>query len=124
MKKILSSLIPRKWLKAILSFYHFAWAGASALFYRFPSREIFVIGVTGTKGKSSTTEIVNCILEEAGYKTAVSGTIRFKIGDEVILIGKGGKEQITVEELAKKIGTINYEIISRINPLLPRIHAR
>lgn len=84
MKKLLTSLIPRTWLKAILSFYHLAWAAGSALYYRFPSREIFVIGITGTKGKSSTTEIVNRILEEAGYKTAVSGTIRFKIGDEVI----------------------------------------
>lgn len=49
-----------------------------------------------------------------------SGHIKAKAGDEVVLIGQQGREQITAEKLAKKIGTINYEIVSRINPLLPR----
>ena len=49
------------------------------------------------------------------------GGIRAKTGDDVVLIGKSGKKQITAEELAEKIGTINYEVVSRINPLLPRI---
>lgn len=42
------------------------------------------------------------------------------IEDEVVLIGRQGKNEITAEEMAQKIGTINYEVISRINPLLPR----
>lgn len=42
--------------------------------------------------------------------------------DEAILLGKQGKETITVEEIAQKAGTINYEIITRINPLIPRIY--
>jgi UDP-N-acetylmuramoyl-L-alanyl-D-glutamate--2,6-diaminopimelate ligase len=54
----------------------------SAIFYRFPSRKLIVVAVTGTKGKSSVTEILNAILEEAGYKTALTNTIRFKVGDE------------------------------------------
>ncbi len=53
---------------------------SAALWYRLPSRHIKIIAVTGTKGKSSTVEILNAILEEAGYKTALSNTIRFKIG--------------------------------------------
>lgn len=61
--------------------YHYILAVLAALYYRFPSRKIKVIGVTGTKGKSSTVEILNTILEEAGYKTALTNTIRFKIGD-------------------------------------------
>ncbi len=61
--------------------YHFALSFMAALWYRFPSRNIKVIAVTGTKGKSSTTEILNAILEEAEYKTALSNTIRFKIGE-------------------------------------------
>jgi alanine racemase len=44
-----------------------------------------------------------------------------KVEDEVILIGRQAKEQITAEELAQKVGSINYEIVTRINPLIPRI---
>ncbi len=40
--------------------------------------------------------------------------------DEVVLLGKQGGEEITAEELADKVGTINYEITTRLSPLLPR----
>jgi len=63
----------------LLSAYHFALSYLAALQYRFPSRKILVIGVTGTKGKSSVIEYLNAIFEAAGYKTAVASTIRFKI---------------------------------------------
>lgn len=41
--------------------------------------------------------------------------------DEVVLLGQQGEEMITAEQLAGWAGTINYEIVSRINPELPRI---
>lgn len=40
---------------------------------------------------------------------------------EVVLIGKQGRHEIHVEELAEKIETIPYEVLARINPLLPRL---
>jgi len=40
--------------------------------------------------------------------------------DEVILIGEQGNEGITADDLASRIDTINYEIVSRINPMIPR----
>ncbi|HBH46657.1 MAG: alanine racemase [Candidatus Jacksonbacteria bacterium RIFOXYC2_FULL_44_29] len=43
------------------------------------------------------------------------------VGDEVVLIGRSGGEQITAEEMAAKIDSINYEIVTRINPLIPRV---
>lgn len=64
-----------------LKLYHFSLAFLGALFYCFPSKKIRVIGITGTKGKTTTAELVNAILEEAGYKTALLGTLRFKIGE-------------------------------------------
>ncbi len=75
-------IIPTRIFKAAQPAYHFLLAFLAALVYRFPSRKIFVLGVTGTKGKTSTIEIANAILEEAGYKTALSSTLRFKVGDE------------------------------------------
>ncbi|HOW60500.1 MAG TPA: alanine racemase [Candidatus Moranbacteria bacterium] len=41
--------------------------------------------------------------------------------DEVVLLGRQGKEEVTAEELAKHLGTINYEITTRITPLLKRV---
>jgi len=73
--------IPQSVFKIGNPIYHWTMAFTAACVYRFPSKKIKVIAVTGTKGKSSTVEIINAFLEEAGYKTAVSNTIRFKIGD-------------------------------------------
>jgi len=65
--------------RVLLSIYHFIWSLLGALIYGMPSRKIIVIGVTGTKGKSSVVEMSNAIFEEAGYKTALASTIRVKI---------------------------------------------
>jgi len=46
---------------------------------------------------------------------------RVKVGDEVILIGKQGKNIISADQIAKNLKTINYEVVTRINPLLKRI---
>ena len=64
------------------SIYHFSLPYLGALLYRFPSRKLLVIGVTGTKGKSSTVEMINAIFEEAGYKTALLNSIRIKVADD------------------------------------------
>ena len=64
----------------IISAYHFSLAFLAALIYGFPSRHIIVVGVTGTKGKSSTVEFANAIFEAAGHTTAIASTVRFKIG--------------------------------------------
>jgi UDP-N-acetylmuramoyl-L-alanyl-D-glutamate--2,6-diaminopimelate ligase len=78
----LRRLIPSSLFKVLQPPYHFVFALLGALLYRFPSKEITVIGVTGTKGKSTTVELINAILEADGRRTAVAGTIRFKIGEK------------------------------------------
>ena len=40
--------------------------------------------------------------------------------DEVVLLGRQGREEVTAEEIASRIGTINYEVVTRVSPLLPR----
>jgi alanine racemase len=44
-----------------------------------------------------------------------------ELEDEVVLIGQDGDEVITADSLASLVGTINYEIVTRINPRIPRI---
>ncbi|MEK9176694.1 MAG: hypothetical protein AAB923_00185, partial [Patescibacteria group bacterium] len=70
-KNLIRTLTPAPLLDALLLFYHRAFAWGSAAWYGFPAKRLFVVGVTGTKGKSSTVEMVNAILEGAGFRTAV-----------------------------------------------------
>jgi len=65
-----------------LRIYHYILSLIAALTYGLPARKIKVVAVTGTKGKSSTAEIINAILEEAGFHTALASTIRFKIDED------------------------------------------
>ena len=51
----------------------------------------------------------------------VSHIKNIKAGDRVTLIGVEGNEKITADDLAELAGSINYEIIARINPLIPRV---
>lgn len=74
-------IIPPRLFRVIQPAYHYLLALFAVLWYWFPSRKIFVLAITGTKGKTTTIELINAILEEAGYKTALSSTLRFKIGD-------------------------------------------
>lgn len=64
--------------------YHAGWVVLGVLLYRHPTRSLTVIGVTGTKGKTSTTEYINAVFEAAGFTTAVSNSIRVKFGETSI----------------------------------------
>lgn len=81
--RTIESFIPPWLYRAGQPFYHFGLALLGALIYRFPSRKLRIVAVTGTKGKSTTTELMASILESAGYKVASLSTIQFKIGDDV-----------------------------------------
>ena len=43
-------------------------------------------------------------------------------GEEIVFLGKQGEETISADDIAEKVGTINYEIVSRMSPRLPRIY--
>ena len=51
----------------------------------------------------------------------LASTDNVSVGDEVVLIGKQGNAEITVDELAHRAGTISYEILTQINPRVSRI---
>lgn len=75
---ILRKIIP----KFFVNIYHFLLVFISAVFYNFPSKSLFVIGVTGTSGKTTVVYLINHILEQAGYKVAMLTSQEIKIGSE------------------------------------------
>lgn len=62
----------------------YAMAFISAAYFGYPAEKLKVIGVTGTKGKTTTTYLVKSILENAGYKVGLVGTIETIIGEKHI----------------------------------------
>jgi len=73
------------WLKKL---FHWKIALLANIFYGFPSKKLVVIGVTGTKGKSSTCRFIASILEEAGFNVGLLSTIEIQINKEKILNDK------------------------------------
>ena len=71
--------------------------------------------ISGTKCKILGRVTMNMFVVNVSHLSNV------KVEDEVVIIGSQGNEQITVEEIAKKIDTINYEITTRLSSFLSRI---
>jgi UDP-N-acetylmuramoyl-L-alanyl-D-glutamate--2,6-diaminopimelate ligase len=65
-----------------VSAYHFVWAWTGASLHRYPKDQLIIIGVTGTKGKTTTLEVINAVLEAAGEKTALLSSLRVKMGEQ------------------------------------------
>lgn len=81
-RSFLQRTLPRNLYRSLLLPYHFIWTVAAVVYYRFPARHLTVIGVTGTKGKSSVSEMMHAVLTLHGHKTVLSSTIHFVIGTE------------------------------------------
>ncbi len=78
----LKRFIPKTLLQRLRPLYHFLLAYIGAIWYRHPSRSVTVIAVTGTKGKSTVTEMTAHLLRTHGFTVASLSTIRFMVGEE------------------------------------------
>lgn len=80
-KSKIKKLIPEQ----CISFYHLALAASAAFYYGFPSKKMIVIGITGTKGKTSAANFIWSVLMAGGYKTGLVGTANIRIGEKEFL---------------------------------------
>ncbi len=81
MKKLLKKLLPVKFLLR----YHYLVAICATFYYGFPAKKMIVIGVTGTKGKTSTANFIWSCLMAGGYKTGIISTANIRIGEKEFL---------------------------------------
>ncbi len=80
-----------------------ALAHMSAAYFGHPAEKLKVIGITGTKGKTTTTYMIKSILENAGFTTGLIGTIETIIKDERIPACNTTPESYVVQETFRKM---------------------
>lgn len=122
MDKILrkiEKIIPKKIYKLGQPFYHYFLAFASAVYYGFPSKKLKIVGITGTKGKTSTTELVASVLKSAGYKVALANGIHFVVGEKekrnlykMSMPGRGFMQRFLKDALKEKCDWVVLELTS------------
>jgi alanine racemase len=82
-------------------------------------RSLSSVGMTLVNGKRAkvlgTISMDMMMIDVTGIKNVKEGTV-------VTLIGKDGNEYMSADEVAERAGTINYEIVTRINPFIKRIY--
>lgn len=76
-----------------------ALARVAAAFYERPGAKLKVIGITGTNGKTTVAFMVKAILEAAGTKTGLMGTVRHEIGNRVIPAQRTTPEALEIQQM-------------------------
>ncbi|MGA9756465.1 MAG: UDP-N-acetylmuramoyl-L-alanyl-D-glutamate--2,6-diaminopimelate ligase [Desulfobaccales bacterium] len=82
-----------------------ALAHISAAFYDHPSRELTLVGITGTNGKTSTTYLLEAILGAAGYRVGVVGTVNYRVGDQTWPAPVTTPESLDLQRLLREMRT-------------------
>ncbi|PYK67220.1 MAG: UDP-N-acetylmuramoyl-L-alanyl-D-glutamate--2,6-diaminopimelate ligase [Verrucomicrobia bacterium] len=80
-----------------------ALADLSAVFYRYPARNLKLAAVTGTNGKTTTTFLIKHICEAAGLRCGLIGTVRYEIGERVLPALRTTPESLDLAELLAQI---------------------
>ncbi|MBE5847271.1 MAG: UDP-N-acetylmuramoyl-L-alanyl-D-glutamate--2,6-diaminopimelate ligase [Lachnospiraceae bacterium] len=96
----------------------YALAFLSAAYFDHPTRHLKTIGITGTKGKTTTTYLVKSILETAGHRVGLIGTIEAIIGDERVPAENTTPESFAIQEyfakmVAAGLDTVVMEVSSQ-----------
>src|SRR5438128_4651770 len=80
-----------------------ALARAAAAYYGHPSRQLTVVGITGTNGKTTTSYLVDALLQTRGLRTGVIGTIQYRIGAETLPAGQTTPEALELQSMLARM---------------------
>ncbi len=86
-----------------------ALATLAAVFYGYPSRQIKIVGITGTKGKTTTSYLVKSIIEAAGHVTGLIGTIDYRVGNKIYAAPNTTPESTDVQRLLREMADSGAE---------------
>ena len=89
----------------------YAMAFISAAWFGYPAEQLKTIGITGTKGKTTTTYMVKSILENAGYKVGLIGTIEAIIGEEKIPSANTTPESYIIQEYFRRMADAGCDCV-------------
>lgn len=89
----------------------YAMAFIAAAYFGHPADRLKVIGITGTKGKTTTTYLIKSILERAGYKVGLVGTIETIIGDRHIPANNTTPESFLLQKYFKEMEEAGCQIV-------------
>ena len=90
---------------------HYAMAFLSAVFFGYPAGQMKIIGITGTKGKTTTTYLVKSILEHMGRKVGLIGTIEIIIGDTHIHADHTTPESYLVQKYFRQMADAGCDTV-------------
>lgn len=80
-KKYIKKIVPQN----VILIYHYIYATLWAFYFGYPTKKMVVIGITGTKGKTTTANFIWSVLQTSGLKTGLIGTANIRMGDHEIL---------------------------------------
>lgn len=89
----------------------YAMAFIAAAYFNHPADRLKVIGITGTKGKTTTTYLIKSILEQAGYKVGLVGTIETIIGEKHIPANNTTPESFLLQQYFKEMEEAGCQIV-------------
>lgn len=89
----------------------YAMAFLSAAYFGHPADRLKVIGITGTKGKTTTTYLVKSILEQAGHRVGLIGTIEAIIGEEHIPANNTTPESYVLQQYFRRMEEAGCDIV-------------
>lgn len=89
----------------------YAMAFIAAAYFGHPADQMKIVGITGTKGKTTTTYLIKSILEKAGYKVGLVGTIEEIIGDKHIPADNTTPESFLLQQYFRQMADAGCEIV-------------
>lgn len=80
-------------------------------FFDYPAREMRLIGITGTNGKTTTTYLIRSILQTAGYRVGLIGTIQTMIEDQIMPVKNTTPDVLDLQEILRKMADAQVDYV-------------